>query len=66
MSSLASAARLKEEAPIVQTEYPDIDENSLKQIFGIVSQQAAAIERLQDVLKRTNRDLAIMQKEESV
>ena len=66
VESLSLTARQKADAPIVQSGVPDVDPESMKQVFDIVSQQATAIERLQGVLKRANRDLAIMEKEKSL
>ena len=63
VDALSAAARLKAGSAIVQPDDIQLDEASLKNIFGIVSQQAAAIESLQGILKRNQRDLAIIQKE---
>ena len=61
MEALATAARLREGAPALQSDVPQLDDSSLASIFGVLQQQADALARLQDVLRRDDRDLAILE-----
>lgn len=63
MEALATAAKLRLGPPQVQEEVPHLSEESMNSVFGVLQQQADAIGRLQDVLHRNKRDLALLQED---
>lgn len=67
VEALVSAAQLRHDAPQGWAgggiEGPALDEASLKGLFEVLQQNAEAIKKLQDVVRRDDRDLAIMQEQ---
>lgn len=62
VEALATAAKLRQAGPGFTRDMPGLQDSSLSEIFGVLSQQAKGIATLQSVLQREARDLAILDK----
>ena len=60
IEALATAAKLRKDAPQISEETAQLDASSLNSVFSLLQQQANAIARLQSVLARNKRDLALL------
>lgn len=61
VEALATAAKLRREGPQASEQTAQLNAASLNSIFGVLQQQANAIARLQNVLARNKRDLALLE-----